>query len=128
MTESEFTRWMCDELRKCNCYVIAFVASAMQQPGIPDRYVCGKDLPGCWVEMKARNGSLSEDQKQVLRNFEERKVPYLVGRYLGWGLQWEDRLGNVLGRIELPLPKDRPAGVYIRESMVNALGRWSDAS
>lgn len=116
MTESEFTRWMCEELRKCNCFVIAFVASAMQQPGIPDRYVCGKDVPGCWIEMKARNGTLSEDQKQVLRRFEERGVPYLVGRYCGWCLQWEDRLGNLRGRIELPA-----TGVQIRNSIAGAL-------
>lgn len=121
MTESEFTRWMVEELRKCNCLCLAFVASAMQQPGIPDRWIAGKGLPGCWVEMKKGNNEPSLDQILLLRKMHEHKVPYLIGRWLGWCLQFEDIEGRVLHRLMFPLPKERPAGVQIREAICTAL-------
>ena len=123
MTESEFTRWMVEELRKCNCICLAIVASAMQQPGIPDRWIAGKGLPGCWVEMKKGRNDLSLDQRLLLTKMHEHKVPYVVGRWLGHCLRLEDVHGKVLHELPFPLDKSRPAGVQIREALREAVYR-----
>lgn len=121
MTESEFTRWFCEQLRQCNCVTHAIVASTMQTPGLPDRYVAGKGLPGCWLEFKAHDGRLREDQRQVLKAFHEREVDYLVVRHTPRRILYEDWTGKVLGATELPV---KPVvGVKLREDMRLCLGR-----
>lgn len=122
MKESKFTAWFMSEMEKVNCFHFALVASEMQKPGLPDRYVAGKGLPGCWLEFKAARGALREDQKQVLRKFDEHGVPNLVVREIAGFIRFEDRLGDVHGILKLPLERDQPAGVQLRAAIIAALG------
>lgn len=118
MRESDFTAQVCRLLTQCNCMVLAFVASQMQAPGIPDRWVAGRGLPegGVWLEFKSKNGSLREDQQQILRKMDERGVPNLVVREIAGGIAFEDRGGRVHGSLNFPTN-----GIQLREAICHSL-------
>jgi len=72
MTESESTRRLCEELEQCGCLVKPHVASMMNQPGWPDRWVCHRLWHG-HLEMKAGDGELSPLQRRRLSEIERRQ-------------------------------------------------------
>jgi hypothetical protein len=79
-TESQFTKVVGTMLQASGCRVFNIVAGRMQTPGLPDRYVIGKRLPGVWMEFKYGGGKLRQDQVIVLRQFYSRHVPAIVVR------------------------------------------------
>jgi hypothetical protein len=72
LTESEFTRAFCAELRTTGAIVEAIVASRMQKSGLPDRYVSSVRWHG-WVEFKGIKTPLKIHQADVIFKFHKRK-------------------------------------------------------
>ena len=120
MKESKFTKSFIDELKKCNCHCIAFVASAMQEGGIPDRWVSGQGLPQCWLEFKAPNGSLREDQRKKFERFDEHGADALIIREIPGGF-WIEMLDRVV--MECEWPKEPPRGPKLRAMLIEGLKR-----
>lgn len=121
-TESDFTRWFCDQLTKCNCKVSAMVASQMQQPGLPDRHIMHKSFPQgqVWLEFKKDGGKLREDQVSWLLKADEHEAHYAV---LRWRPRQQDVLvedvrGKRLGLIDLVTTH---SGVELRKALVACL-------
>lgn len=79
MTESEQTRKMCEFLQERGALIFAIVASRMQEPGWPDRYIAP---PGVWCEFKVKNNKPTPKQRWVLEQLSLRDVRSYVVRHL----------------------------------------------
>lgn len=99
--ETKFTKAFCDLLVRANCHVTPIVASAMQPPGIPDRYVMHHSFGGVWLEFKWAKGRLREDQRMWLQHAEKHCVPYLIVRGFRDRVVFEN-LSGVVGETAWP--------------------------
>lgn len=123
-TESDFTRWLCGELEKCNCKVSVLAASAMQTNGLPDRHVMSKRLPHgqVWLEMKKEGNWLREDQKAWCEKAEEHGVHYFIAVWYPrqQEIQLKDVTRKVWAIIDLRALSE-PKGPLIRALIGDAL-------
>ena len=71
VNESEFNRWWSRCLRAAGAKVVAIVGTGVQEPGLPDRYVCHRRWRG-WIEGKKDGGKLSTAQVIFLREMTQR--------------------------------------------------------
>lgn len=79
-SETEFTKWFCDQLQAVNALTIAFVGSTMQVGGIPDRYICHRDFHG-WIEFKKDRRKVTTAQRIFIQDVNIREGNALVVRY-----------------------------------------------
>ena len=119
-SESEFTRWFCDQLRAVNAEVITFVGSKMQQSGIPDRYVCHKLFRG-WLEMKKNNAKLRTNQRILMTRLNKRDDVCLVVRYRDDRIEIEDPATGE--QLVEPMDVATATGNVIIISLMNAASR-----
>lgn len=77
--EGEFNRSWSRELTLCGALVFPIVASAMQQPGWPDRYVAHRRWSG-WLEGKVERGAASKIQEIRMCMLLRRGVPAAIIR------------------------------------------------
>lgn len=73
MTEAQWTRKVCTEMRRCNALIFAIVGSRMQEPGWPDRYICHTWWHG-WLEFKGEHTRLTPHQTRII-NFLNSRQP-----------------------------------------------------
>lgn len=71
-TESQWTKKVCEELRKCNALVFSLVAQRAGEAGWPDRYVCHKLWNG-WLEFKGKATKLKQKQACMIRELNVRQ-------------------------------------------------------
>jgi hypothetical protein len=79
-TESSFTRWFCECIKKANGYCVPIVGAKMQRTGLPDRYICHRRFRG-WCEFKKDDRHLAKIQRTVLDCLQDRGDTCLVVRY-----------------------------------------------
>jgi hypothetical protein len=78
-TESDFARAYCKKLEEYGAVVLPIVASEMQQPGWPDRYIVHRKWTG-HLENKRGNNQCTTVQRIRLQRLRERGVPAFVLR------------------------------------------------
>lgn len=84
MKESEWTRIICGQLKAMNAIVFAVVGGTMQEPGIPDRYICHTKWQG-WLEFKGGKTKVAAKQRIWIRRHNERRPgSAFVVRYPGY--------------------------------------------
>lgn len=96
MLESKWTREVCKELEELGAKVVAFVAQKMQEPGIPDRYICHRFWRG-FLEFKGATTRLQTNQRMFISAINLRGGNAFVVRYPGFV---EDVRGTVLGKFD----------------------------
>jgi len=126
-SESSFSRWLCGQLEAAGAETQAFVGSATQGAGIPDRYVCHREFRG-WLEMKKDDRRVTLAQRTFLRRFAKRGDVCLVVRYRGAEvMETEDAEGRSLGWLDLVplycLKTDRERGQRLLEELARARKR-----
>jgi len=94
MIESKWTRKVCEDLKRQNAKVVAFVGQIMQESGIPDRYVCHRLWQG-FLEFKGIKTKLQLHQEIFIREISARGGNAYVVRFPGIV---EDSRGIVLGK------------------------------
>lgn len=105
MTESEWTRRICNGLKECGAVVFALVGSRMQAPGWPDRWV-GHTVWSGWLEFKGLDTELRPLQAKIISDINAR---WPGGAYVvRQGITIEDAHGNVLATV-----RDRPASLLL---------------
>ena len=96
MTESELTRKLCRALEAQGAICIPLVGGAMSMPGVPDRFIAHKAIPGgMFVEFKVEGGCIDARQAHVINGLRERGVRVEVvviraGEFALFG-EWEWR-------------------------------------
>jgi hypothetical protein len=85
-------------MERYNAYFFSCVASRMQTPGWPDRYMAHKWWSG-WLEFKGAATRVAPGQKVVLREIRSRGAAAWVVR-LGGVNQIEDEEGNVYAHFD----------------------------
>ena len=75
--ESYYTRKLCRSLEAQGALTYPLIADEMTPVGWPDRFVA-HEICSCFIECKAYNGRLREDQKRVLALLHERGVLVFV--------------------------------------------------
>jgi len=114
MGESKDTRALCEQLTKCNAYVVSLVASTRQQAGLPDRYVHHAQWCG-WLEFKGPNTPTTLNQTLTLEHFNKRRP-------------------NTAFIVRLPNTIETPRNVFIctfdgtAQGLLDTLERLSNAS
>lgn len=95
MSESSQTRDLCTHIEDTRgALTFAVVASRMQEPGWPDRYVAP---PGAWCEFKTGEKRVTPKQRWVLEELTKRGVgAYVVRHRPGRLVDIEDFSGRVL--------------------------------
>ena len=95
MTETQFTKWFCGCITKCNGLCLTFVGgNSMQQSSLPDRFIAHTLFRG-WCEFKKDNGRLSEGQRVTLRALGDRGCNALIVRYRASEIIEIERLPDV---------------------------------
>ena len=104
MGECARTRKLCAALRNSGCVVFAAVASAYQEPGVPDRYIGIPRVTPCWVEFKEEDAPLRPDQRLLIDRWLKAGIPVAVGRWRGDELHLHSaaRHGCLLGKAVIP--------------------------
>ena len=105
--EHDFARWWKNLVESRGAYVIPLVASAMQQAGLPDRYLVHSLLDGgVWIENKFKNGKVRKLQAVTIRKMCEQGQPAFVLRAKpadegldGWELVAETHNGSPIHRM-----------------------------
>lgn len=97
MAECKWTREICAQLERYNTLIFPVVASRMQKPGWPDRFIAHTQWQG-WLEFKDYKTPVSRLQKKVLRELRLRnkRLAYIVRR----PDRIEDERGNLLGHFD----------------------------
>lgn len=94
MAESKETRAFCRALEAQGALTYPLVAGNMTPPGWPDRYVAHPLWSG-FLEFKALNGKLSDLQKRIIVDLQDRFVHVWVVRFSeDWSkirLEWADK-------------------------------------
>ncbi len=72
MTESIWTRKICDDLKDLNTLVIPIVGGVRQPTGLPDRYISHTLWTG-WLEFKGPLTKLQPKQAHYIEEFNKRK-------------------------------------------------------
>ncbi len=81
--EAEFRTELIKYLRKKGCEVFRVEPAVRGKFGLGDLWVfCERTKWGGWVETKSLAGTLSEDQKEVVRLCDICKINYIVARKL----------------------------------------------
>ena len=94
MTESQFTKYFCDRLKKVNALVLVLSGgNNLQQSGLPDRYVCHTRFRG-WIEFKKDQYALQEHQRAICEGLSERGDTVIVCRYSHLGMISLRRVGG----------------------------------
>lgn len=92
MSESSNTRSVCDKLRKQGAEIFSCVASRMQTPGWPDRFVAHKQWSG-WIEFKREGENLNTLQSIIVRKLKERGANVAIVHHLNdGGLQVDNEI------------------------------------
>lgn len=92
MTESEWTRLVCEEMSRCNTIIFPCVASKMQAAGWPDRWVCHKLWCG-WLEFKGENTLLTVKQHHIIYSLNKRQP------CSAFVVRWPNRIENEEGEL-----------------------------
>ena len=94
--ESEFTRKVCSQMKRCNAIVFAIVGGPMQEVGWPDRFVAHTRWNG-FLEFKGPNTKLGLKQRIIIERLWERGVQVYVIREPN-RIEWVD--GRLLDKFE----------------------------
>lgn len=72
MNETQWTKTITDDMKKCNAMVFAIVGSLMQEPGWPDRFISHSVWQG-HLEFKGVKTKLEAKQAFIVRELNRRK-------------------------------------------------------
>ena len=82
MSESSLTRRVCDGWKQLNGIALSFTGSQYQRPGIADRFLAHRRVPGgAWVEFKLGANAQSAAQRILARQLTERGCLCVVARH-----------------------------------------------
>jgi hypothetical protein len=136
-SESAFTRWFCDRLRRVNAITVAFVGGEMQQAGLPDRYVCHTCVRG-WLEFKRGDRSTTPQQWKFMSDITKRGDTALIVRldHTDWvrfeavATHYSIKRGAVLAQLDYKLLKalgDPGAGLKILAAFCEAQSKMKES-
>jgi len=80
MNEAQFTRKICDELRKLGCLIFVAAGNKFGTAGWPDRGIITSDGIMYWLEFKVADGKLSNLQHYQMERIYTRnkKLAYVI--------------------------------------------------
>lgn len=79
-TESDFTKMLCERIKRAGGHVMPMVGSNMQPSGYPDRYIAHPRFTG-WLEMKKDDRQLTGEQRGCMVRLVARGVPAFTVRW-----------------------------------------------
>jgi len=105
LTETKLTARLVKSWREMNCEVINIAGSAMQDPGWPDVFVCGRLWDG-FIEFKGPTTPLQPHQARIIQRLEEANTNVCIVRFIEqedvkWEFNFEKHDGTILRIVRL---------------------------
>lgn len=123
-SECAFTRWFCKAIKEVNGKCIAFVASKLQEPGLPDRFVSHRRIRA-WCEFKRNDYRLRDVQRAFIMKLSEHGNTCFVVRcrHEQYCVDFNSVEERLLVRVDLrKLEASKVPGKLLLDAMVEAEG------